>query len=195
MLPVAPTATSSHKRAHTSSAFRTPTKPRPLMLIDPHTLPRAESIARSHSSSTSGHPYGRPANRWARTAHLHEIKVSRERRGSAGGKRPGAYQDRENENDHEGSLRDVFNVPPSLSLAQAKARYRPQDDFRRPLTPLGVASSLEESTDADAWIDTDVDADEDEGDCVVSERVVVLNSPESDVFGQCNYRRSLDVGM
>ncbi|KAG8214906.1 UNC-like C-terminal-domain-containing protein [Butyriboletus roseoflavus] len=150
---VTSTAASSHKRVHTSSAFRTPTKPRPLMLIDPHTLPRAESITRSHSSSTSGHPHVRSAKRWARTAHLHEIKVFRERHGSGVGKRSGAHKDREN--DHE----DVFNVLPSLSPSHAK--NRPQDVLRRPLTPFGAVRSSEESTDADAWIDTDVDVEDD----------------------------------
>jgi len=187
-LPVASTSLSSHKRAHTSSAFRTPTKPRPLMLINPHTLPRAEPITRAHSSSTSGHPQARSSKHLARTAHLHEIKVSRERRGTGGGKRFG----KDRENDHEGSLGDVFSILPSLSPSQPKAKCRPQDYFRRPLTPFGMASGLEESADADAWIDTDVDDD----DSIVSERAaVVLNSPERDVFGQCSYRRSLDVGM
>lgn len=133
----------------------------------------------------------RSSKRLARTAHLHEIKVSRERRGSGGGKRSG----KDRENDHEDSLGDVFSILPSLSPSQARAKCRPQDYLRRPLTPFGMAPSLEEKTEADAWIDTDVDADDD--DSVVSERAVVLNSPERDVFGQCNYRpsRSLDVGV
>lgn len=117
----------------------------------------------------------RSAKRWARTAHLHEIKVFHERRGSGGGKRSGAHKDREN--DHEDSLRDVFNVFPSLSPPQSK--NRPQDVFRRPLTPFGVVRNSEESTDADAWIDTDVD-----DDVSVAEGAVVLNSPERDMFGQ-----------
>ncbi|KAF8547292.1 hypothetical protein OG21DRAFT_1501633 [Imleria badia] len=171
-LPVAPTATSSHKRAHTSSAFRTPTKPRPLMLIDPHTLPRAEPITRSHSSSTSSHLHARSAKRWGRSAHLHEIKVLRERRGSAGGKRSGgANRDRENE--RESAFGDVFNdVSSSMSPFQVRAG---KDARRPPLSPLRVVRRLGESTDADVWIDTDVDDD-------VSERAVVLNSPDRDVF-------------
>ena len=42
-----------------------------------------------------------------------------------------------------------------------------------------VRSSLEEGGDGDAWVDTDVDEDD---LSVVSERAVVLNSPERDVF-------------
>ena len=131
---------------------------------------------RSHSSSTSGLPHARSAKRWARTAHLHEIKISRERRGS-GGKRSGAYKEREN--DHQRSSEDVFNVPLS-SPFQAKAKCRSHDDFCRPRTPL---RSREESAgaDADVWIDTDADADDDVS--VVLERVVVPNSPGRDVFG------------
>lgn len=175
-LTTVPAGASSHKRAHTSSAFRTPTKSRPLVLADPHTLPRAESMARSHSSSTSSHLHVRSPKRWARTAHLHEIKVFRERRGSGGGKRSVAYKDRENgnenenENENEGSLGDVFNVN-----VHGNVKSRPQEGFRR-----GVVRSSEESADADVWVDTDVEDDVSVG----SERVIVLNSPECDVFGE-----------
>ena len=42
-----------------------------------------------------------------------------------------------------------------------------------------VRNSLEEGADADTWVDTDVDKDD---VVVVSERAVVLNSPERDAF-------------
>ena len=174
--PITLTAAPLHRRGHMSSAFRTPTKPRPVVSIDPHTLPRAEPIARSHSSSTTGHPQGRSAKRWARSAHIHEIKVLRERRGSAGGKRTGGYKDCENDHLHGGSLGDVFSLSSVLSPSQVKTKGGPHE-LRRPLTPLGLVRSMEEGTDADAWIDTDVDDDV----SVVSE--IVLNSPDRDVFG------------
>ncbi|KAG9308814.1 UNC-like C-terminal-domain-containing protein [Chiua virens] len=166
-LAAAPTTAALHRRAHPypTAPFRTPTKPRPL--IEPHTLPRAASIARSQSSSTSGQPHIRSPKRWARTAHLHEIKLFRERCGSGSGKRAG-YKDRENEREGMG---DVFHGSPRL-VPKGKGKVR------RPLTPLGM-SGLEEA-EADVWIDTDVDGDEED---VVSERVVVLNSPMRDVFG------------
>lgn len=119
----------------------------------------------------------RSAKRWARTAHLHEIKVFHERRGSGAGKWSGVYKNREH--DHEGSLGDVFNISPSSFPSQAKSR--PRDVFRRPLALFGVVRRSEESTDADAWIDTDVDDDD---DASVAGEAVMLNSPERAVFGQ-----------
>ena len=150
-------------------------------MIEPHTLPRLESIARSHSSSTSGHPHIRSAKRWARTAHLHEIKVFGERRGSgggSGGKRAAAVAYRDRENHPEGSLGDVFNVSLSMSPFQ-KIKGRTQLACRRPLIPV---HGSEGSTDADIWIDTDVDADDDDDVSVVSERAFVPDSPKRDVF-------------
>jgi len=172
MLMAAP----SHKQVHTSSAFHTPMKSRPLMLIDPHTLPRVEPIMRSHLSSTPGLPHARSAKCRARTAHLHEIKVSCEQC-SSGAKWSGAYKEREN--DHQCLSEDMFSVLLS-SPFQTKAKCRSHDDFCGPCTPL---HSHEESVgaDADVWIDTDVDTDDDIS--VVSNRVVVLNSPGHDVFG------------
>ena len=67
--------------------------------------------------------------------------------------------------------------PPYLRV---KARNRALDELRRPLMPMAVVrNSLEEGADADAWVGTDVDKDD---VMVVSERAVVLNSPEHDVF-------------
>ena len=155
------------------------------MLIDPHTLPRAEAITRSHSSSTSNHLHARSAKRFARSAHLHEIKVLREGRGSGGKRSGGATKDRaDRENDRESVLGDVFNAVPSSSLSPFQVRAgkgRAVEDVRRPpLSPLRVGRRLEESTDADVWIDTDVD--DDVSVVSESERAVVLNSPDRDVF-------------
>ena len=175
-------ATSSHKRVHASTVFRTPTKSRPLTWLEPHTLPRAEPLSRSHSSSTSSHPQGRSAKRWARSAHLHEIKILRELRGSGGAKRAMVFKDWENDRENV-ALGDMFNdfsSSSALSLPHLPARIRAPDELRRPLTPMVVVrSSLEEGGDGDAWVDTDVDEDD---LSVVSERAVVLNSPERDVF-------------
>ena len=151
--PVMSTATSLHERGHMSSTFCTPTKPCPLVLIDPHTLSRAEPITRSHLSSATSHPPGCSAKRWARSARIHELKVLRERRGSAGGKRSGGYKDRENDHLHGGSSEDVFSAPSILSPSQVKAKGKPHGELRQPLTPLGLVWSMEEGVDADTWID------------------------------------------
>ena len=94
-----------------------------------------------------------------------------------------AYKDREVEN--ENSLGDVFNANANANASPSKVKSKLPEVFRRPFMPFGAAvRSSEESTDGDAWIDTDVDADADDDVSVVSERAVVLNSPERDVFGQ-----------
>ena len=94
-----------------------------------------------------------------------------------------AYKDREVEN--ENSLGDVFNANANANASPSKVKSKLPEVFRRPFMPFGaVVRGSEESTDGDAWIDTDVDADADDDVSVVSERAVVLNSPERDVFGQ-----------
>ena len=62
--------------------------------------------------------------------------------------------------------------PRYLPLISIKARHRVSDELRWPLTPIAVVcNSLEEDADADAWVDTGVDEDEDDSDLlVVSER-------------------------
>lgn len=152
-------------------------------MIEPHTLPRTEPITRSHSSSTSSHLHARAGKRGARTAHLHEIKAFRDRRGGSDGKRFVVHNFKDRENGHDGSLGDVFTVSSSSSF-QAKDKNRPQAPFRRPLAPSGLPlRGSEESTDADAWVDTDVDLDADDDASLVSEGAIVLNSPERDMFG------------
>ena len=75
---------------------------------EPHTLPRAEPLTQSHSLSTSTHSQGCSAKRWARSAHLHEIKVLRERRGSGGAKRVVEFKDLSMKNDRKNvALGDV----------------------------------------------------------------------------------------
>ncbi|KAF9220284.1 hypothetical protein BS17DRAFT_787861 [Gyrodon lividus] len=175
-------ASSLNKRSHPFLSLRTPTKTRPFVSID---LPRSQPITRSNSSIISAHPIARSAKRCARTAHLHEVKGIRERRGSGSAKR--AEKDRGREN--EGPSADVFSVSsssPSLPApksrdphAQSPAMQRP----RRPFSPLGIVRGPpEDSTDADVWIDTDVEGSDVVSDYVASESAVVLNSP--DVFGR-----------
>ena len=61
-----------------------------------------------------------------------------------------------------------------------KGSNKAPDELRRPLMPTAVVrNSLEKDLDADMWVDTDVDKDE---VLVVSERTVVLNSAEGNVF-------------
>ena len=75
-LPIALMATSSHKQcAHALTIIHTPTKYRPLTLVEPHTpFPRAEPFTRSHSSSKSSHPQEHSAKRLVPSARLHEIE-------------------------------------------------------------------------------------------------------------------------
>ncbi|KAN0088004.1 hypothetical protein V8E55_006625 [Tylopilus felleus] len=116
-LPVTWMATSSRKRAHASTVFRTLTKSRPPTKSRPLTLGDVASVSSSSSA---------------------------------------------------------------LSPSHVKARHRLPDELRRPLMPMAVVrNSLEEGADADTWVDTDVDKDD---VVVVSERAVVLNSPERDAF-------------
>ncbi|KIK85962.1 hypothetical protein PAXRUDRAFT_831944 [Paxillus rubicundulus Ve08.2h10] len=166
------------KRSHAPSSFRTPTKARPLISMDP---PRAQPIARSNSSTISAHPSARSAKRWARTAHLHEVNVVRERRGSGGAKHANKDKGRENEGPHA----DVF------SLSSSAMTWKSQDPIVtspvvrrpcRPFSPLGaVRCAPEDCVDADAWIDTDVEGSDSVSECVTLEGAVVRTSP--DVFG------------
>ncbi|KAF8835940.1 hypothetical protein BDN67DRAFT_974774 [Paxillus ammoniavirescens] len=175
----ASSTSSLNKRSHTPSSFWTPTKARPLVLIDP---PRAQPIARSNSSIISAHPSTRSAKRWARTAHLHEVKIVRERRGSGGAKHANKATGRENEGPHA----DVFSVS---SSAPSSIGWRSRDPIvtspvrrpRRPFSPLGaVRRPTEDSVDADVWIDTDVEGSDSVSECVTLEGAVVRTSP--DVF-------------
>ncbi|KAH7885014.1 UNC-like C-terminal-domain-containing protein [Phlebopus sp. FC_14] len=168
------TTTSLNKRSHTPSSFRTPTRHRPLVSLDPQTLPKAQPITRSNSSILSAHPNSRSTKRWARTAHLHEVKVARSRRDSGSRKRTTRNEEeRENEN----GVIDVFRVPVSSSepqdmqfLATLRRNSRPSFDIAR--TPG------EESADADAWIDTDAEGSE-AGSEIASGNALVLDSPET----------------
>ncbi|KIJ59034.1 hypothetical protein HYDPIDRAFT_118855 [Hydnomerulius pinastri MD-312] len=168
-------ASSLHKRSHTPSSFRTPTRSRPLVSVDPQTLPRALPITRSSSSIVSAHPSTRSAKRWARTAHLHEVKAVRERRSSGSGRRAEKDRDRENQD-----FADVFSVhTPSSSPSKHCDPLFPTK-HRGPFSVLGaLRSPLDDSTDADAWIDTDVEGSDFGSDFVASEgAVVLLNSPD-----------------
>ncbi|OJA10370.1 hypothetical protein AZE42_08710, partial [Rhizopogon vesiculosus] len=83
------------------------------------------------------------AKRLARTAHLHEVKGSLSRRESQ----------RERENDG-----DVFSAGPMKKPHHSRRFSSP----RRPLLPIDLSRSpmdmtSEDTTDADAWIDTDAE--------------------------------------
>ncbi|KAL4066391.1 UNC-like C-terminal-domain-containing protein [Scleroderma yunnanense] len=146
-----------------SPSSRTPTRNRPLVTIDPSSLPRVLPLAKSNSSSGSTHTTSRSAKRLARTAHLHEVKLSHHRRGLGSS----GHTDRrttDQENIYDG---DVFAVAhTALPLSATSLSLSLQDDARdpfssrksrRPFSPLSAARMCtgEENKDGDAWVDTD----------------------------------------
>ncbi|KAG2338245.1 hypothetical protein BDR05DRAFT_992708 [Suillus weaverae] len=129
-------------------ALRTPTRRIPLSIsTEISTLPRAAHMVRTNSHSSTGLVVPKSAKRLARTAHLHEVKGSLSRRESQTSKPA------EQENDDE----DVFRGP-SLKTHYPRRLSNP----RRPLFPLDLSRQpqdvmSEDTTDADAWVDTDVE--------------------------------------
>ena len=113
----------------------------------------------------------------ARSAHLREIKILRERRGSGGAKRAMVFKvwenDRASENVALGDMANVSFSSSKLSPSHVKASNRAPNELRRPLMPIAVVRSrLEEDADADVWVDTDVHKDD---VVVASEWGAVLN--------------------
>jgi hypothetical protein len=98
-------------------------------------------MIRTNSHSSTGLVVPKSSKRLARTAHLHEVKGSL--------RRP-----EEQENDHEDVFRD-----PSLKTHHHSQRL---SSPRRPLFPLDYSRQpkdvmSEDTGDADAWVDTDVE--------------------------------------
>jgi len=127
-----------------SSVFRTPTRRTPVPIsLDTATLPRPHMV-RTNSHSSVGLIIPKSTKRLARTAHLHEVKGSLSR----GESRP------ERENDSG----DVFIDTPMKKRHHSRRLSSP----RRPLSPLDLSrlpkdATSEDTMDADAWIDTDVE--------------------------------------
>ncbi|KAG2140251.1 UNC-like C-terminal-domain-containing protein [Suillus bovinus] len=124
-------------------ALRTPTRRIPNSnSTEISTLPRAAHMVRTNSHSSTGLIIPKSTKRLARTAHLHEVKGSLSRRENRSSK-PG-----ERENDFE----DVFRGP----------SMKTHHHSRRPLFPVDLSHQpkdviSEDTTDPDAWVDTDVE--------------------------------------
>jgi hypothetical protein len=142
--PRASTASKHSGTLTTASVFRTPTRRTPAPIsLNISTLPRPYMV-RTNSHSSQGLIIPKSAKHFARSAHLHEVKGSLTRRESQ----------RERENDSG----DVFSVAP---MKQQHHSRRPSSP-RRPLFPIDLARQpqdvrSEDTTDADAWIETDAE--------------------------------------
>ncbi|KIK34217.1 hypothetical protein CY34DRAFT_813079 [Suillus luteus UH-Slu-Lm8-n1] len=130
-------------------ALRTPTRRMPNSIsTEISTLPRAAHMVRTNSHSSTGLIVPKSSKRLARTAHLHEVKGSLNQRESQNSKPA------ERENDDE----DVFRGPSMKTHHHSRRLSSP----RRPLFPLDLSRQpkdvmSEDTTDADAWVDTDVE--------------------------------------
>ncbi|KAG1739586.1 UNC-like C-terminal-domain-containing protein [Suillus lakei] len=147
-----PRGSTATKRSGTplaNFAQRTPTRRIPTSIsTEISTLPRAAHMVRTNSHSSTGLIVPKSAKRLARTAHLHEVKGSLSRRESQNSKSA------EQENDDG----DVFRVPPVRTHHYSRRLSSP----RRPLFPLDLSRQRkdmmsEDTTDADAWVDTDLE--------------------------------------
>ncbi|KAG1727066.1 UNC-like C-terminal-domain-containing protein [Suillus paluster] len=146
-----PRASTSTKRSGTpigTSALRTPTRRMPTSIsADIPMLPRAHMM-RTNSHSSTGLIIPKSAKYLARSAHLHEVKGSLSRRESQNSKPA------EQENDDG----DVFRGPPMKKNHHSRRLSSP----RRPLFPIGLSHQPKDvtagdTTDAEAWVDTDLE--------------------------------------
>ncbi|KAI5996010.1 hypothetical protein F5J12DRAFT_958574 [Pisolithus orientalis] len=149
-----PSSTSSlHKHFHGHHSTRTPTRHRQVLSVDPRSIPQVLPIAKSNSSTASPHPTPRSTKRLARTAHLHEVKLFRHRRGSGAGIARWLERRGNEENEHND---DVFRVGPPPSSQPDRSHGRRRGPFHS-LFPT-VRSDGDKETDR--WIDTDIDGSE-----------------------------------
>lgn len=145
--PRGSTATKRPGPLFANFALRTPTRRIPNSIsTEISTLPRAAHMVRTNSHSSTGLIVPKSTKRLARTAHLHEVKGSLSRRESQNSKPA------ERENDDE----DVFRGP------SMKTHHSRLSSPRRPLFPLDLSRRTKDVmsegiTDADAWVDTDVE--------------------------------------
>lgn len=147
--PRGSTATKRSGPPFANSTLRTPTRRIPNSIsTEISTLPRAAHMVRTNSHSSTGLIIPKSTKRLARTAHLHEVKGSLSRRESQNSKPA------EREND----LEDVFRGPSMKTHYHSRRLSSP----RRPLLPLDLSRQpkdliSEDTTDPDAWVDTDVE--------------------------------------
>lgn len=183
--PATAVVTSMSKRSRTPTSLRTPTRHlnghhhRPITPSGSHHSGRPH-LLRTNSQGATGDssPFGfagigpvpRSAKKWARSAHLHEVRVKDDRvKGTVGSR---GYRDRENDtgNIFGSPIFPVTGNSPSepigdaLNLADKKGKGpRTFSMHRKPLSPLPVKHlSLDTSdgTENDLWVDTDADGSE-----------------------------------
>lgn len=147
--PRGPTATKRTGPPIANLALRTPTRRIPNSIsTEISTLPRAAHMVRTNSHSSTGLVVSKPVKRLARTAHLHEVKSSLSQRESQNSR----LVERENYDE------DVFRGPSMKTRHHSRRLSSP----RRPLFPLDLScqpknTMSDDTTDADAWVDTDVE--------------------------------------
>lgn len=186
--PIVPLARSGDKRSRTPTSLRTPTRllsghHRPVTPTGTRSIANQPPVQRANSHGAAGMtspgfsgigPVPRSAKRWARSAHLHEVRGKGDR--EKGG---GSSRDQTRTRDRRGRENDsgeVFMSPSSplkgysstrpigvsdtLQLIDKKGKS-PQvfSTHRMPLSPLPKRLPLDtdDSTEYDAWIDTDAD--------------------------------------
>ncbi|KAI6123683.1 UNC-like C-terminal-domain-containing protein [Pisolithus croceorrhizus] len=150
---VSSSTSSLHNHLHGHHSTRTPTRHKEVAAVDPRSIPRALPIAKSNSSTASPHATPRSTKRLARTAHLHEVKLFRHRRGSGTGM---ARRLERRNNEGIGHDDDVFRAGPPRSSPPDT----PHKKHRKPLSPLFSTARSEDDKEADGWIDTDMDGSE-----------------------------------
>ena len=144
--PRASTTTKRSGAPNVISIFRTPTRRPPASIpLNVSTLPRPHMV-RTNSHSSQGLIIPKSARRLARSAHLHEVK--------------GSLSQRESQRERETDAGDVFSVPPVKKHNHHHSRRLPSP--QRPLFPIDFSRQpsdvmSEDTTDADAWVDTDVE--------------------------------------
>jgi hypothetical protein len=146
-------------------------------MASPPRIQRANSQGASTPAFSGLGPVPKSAKKWARTAHLHEVrgKDDREKSGSSSRDQVHGRDRRGREND----VGDVFQSPivplkgypssPPVSVGDAfklidKKGKSPQvySTHRTSLSPLLTRRPLDadDSTDNDTWVDTDADGSE-----------------------------------
>ena len=168
------------KRSRTPTSMRTPTRhPNP---TGTHSVPNQPLIHRTNSHSAAGFTPSafpgsgtipRSAKKWARSAHLHEVRSKGDREKSGTNSRDQVrIRDRWS---RENDIGDVFQSPISPLTGYSLTKPIGTDDanplidqrgkshqvfsnhHRTPLSPLPRRHSLDtdDSTENDIWVDTD----------------------------------------
>jgi hypothetical protein len=183
--------TSASKRSRTPTSLRTPTRRlsghplRPVTPTGAHNPASHPLLQRANSQGTAGFispgfsglgPVPRSAKKWARTAHLHQVRGKDNREKNEAGSRDQVHGHgrRNMENDVDvfqsstSPLRGYPSSPPAsvgdaIKLIDKKGK-KPQmhSSHRTPLSPLPTRHPMDtdDSADNDTWVDTDADGSE-----------------------------------